>query len=182
MEMCVEIACSCWVVCKQAPRCFLLAVLDCLSLVSQRCGRVSLSSFNRCRILWGDPVTGIWPYLSDHLPPDVAAVGRPVWGLPAWLLWLLHRFVLHPVSSPLTLDCMRYFPPGYVQKLCLCCFVHKFSNYIKYVCLSSSIRLNVLFNLINRLQLPRNSVYCVQQEIEEMISPERRKQAHISHV
>lgn len=42
--------------------------------------------------------------------------------------------------------------------------------------------LNVLFNLINCLQLPRNSVYCVQQEIEEIISPERQKQAHISHV
>lgn len=106
MEICVEIAYSCWVLCKQAPRwlCFLLVVLDCLSLVSQRCGRISLSFCNHCRILWGDPVTGIWPYLSDHLPPDVAAVRRPVWGLPAWLLWLLHRYVLHPVlvSSPLT--------------------------------------------------------------------------------
>lgn len=171
---------------KQAPRwlCFLLVVLHCLSLVSQRRGRTSLSFFNHCRILWGDPVTGIWPYLSDHLPPDVAAVRRPVWGLPAWLLWLLHRYVLHPVlvSSPLTLDCMWYYPPRYVQKLYSCCFVHKFLNYIKYVCLSSSILLNVLFNLINRLQLPRNSVYCVQQEMEEMISPERQKQAHISHI
>lgn len=111
MEICVEIACSCWVVCKQAPRwlCFLLVVLDCLSLVSLRCGRISLSFFNHCRILWGDPVTGVWPYLSDHLPPDVAAVRRPVWGLPARLLWLLHRYVLHPVSSPLTLDCMGIF-------------------------------------------------------------------------
>lgn len=44
------------------------------------------------RVLWGDPVVGIWPHLSDHLSPDVATSWRPVWGLPARLLWLLYRY------------------------------------------------------------------------------------------
>lgn len=51
------------------------------------------------RILRGDPVAGVRPHLSDHLPPDVAAAGRPVRSLPARLLRLLHRYLAHEAPS-----------------------------------------------------------------------------------
>lgn len=56
--------------------------------------RMSVSFPILPRVLRGDPITGFWPHLSDHLPPDVAASWRPVRGLSARLLWLLHRFVV----------------------------------------------------------------------------------------
>lgn len=57
------------------------------------------------RVLRGDPITGFWPHLSDHLPPDVAASWRPVWGLSARLLRLLHRFV---VGSAMRFSVLEY--------------------------------------------------------------------------
>lgn len=44
------------------------------------------------RVLRGDPVVGLRPHVSDRLTSDVAAPRRPVRGLPARLLRLLHRY------------------------------------------------------------------------------------------